>query len=177
MAVRRENWYFDPVWFSGGGGMRENYNRPQMRGYWDAPKSKDDSRYEMLFLYPFARLFLPSFVRSFLCSLARSLTRSFVRLFVRLIVKTATCCPEFSLIWPSVRIRATLGSSDWKSKLSDFRLNCACLTERHLAQSSRLVFHFRSFPFCLKPIKTESATELSRVTRFIKLAHSRNNTL
>ena len=30
----------------GGGGMRDNYNRPQMRGYWDAPKSKDDSRYE-----------------------------------------------------------------------------------------------------------------------------------
>jgi len=28
----------------GGGGMRENYNRPQLRGYWDAPKSKDDSR-------------------------------------------------------------------------------------------------------------------------------------
>ena len=25
--------------------MRENYNRPQLRGYWDAPKSKDDSRY------------------------------------------------------------------------------------------------------------------------------------
>ncbi|XP_066019327.1 protein virilizer homolog isoform X2 [Pocillopora verrucosa] len=29
----------------GGGGMRNNYNRPQMRGYWDAPKSKDDSRF------------------------------------------------------------------------------------------------------------------------------------
>lgn len=29
----------------GGGGMRDNYNRPQMRGYWDAPKSKDDSRF------------------------------------------------------------------------------------------------------------------------------------
>ena len=27
----------------GGGGMRD-YNRPQIRGYWDAPKSKDDSR-------------------------------------------------------------------------------------------------------------------------------------
>lgn len=24
--------------------MRD-YNRPQMRGYWDAPKSKDDSRF------------------------------------------------------------------------------------------------------------------------------------
>ncbi|CAH3176041.1 unnamed protein product [Porites evermanni] len=28
----------------GGGGMRD-YNRPQMRGYWDAPKSKDDARF------------------------------------------------------------------------------------------------------------------------------------
>lgn len=29
----------------GGGGIRDNYSRPQMRGYWDAPKSKDDSRF------------------------------------------------------------------------------------------------------------------------------------
>ena len=30
----------------GGGGLRDNYGRPtQMRGYWDAPKSKDDSRW------------------------------------------------------------------------------------------------------------------------------------
>lgn len=29
----------------GGGGMRDNYNRPQMRGYWDAPKSKEESRF------------------------------------------------------------------------------------------------------------------------------------
>ncbi|XP_067052413.1 protein virilizer homolog isoform X1 [Acropora muricata] len=30
----------------GGGGLRDNYGRPtQMRGYWDAPKSKDDSRF------------------------------------------------------------------------------------------------------------------------------------
>ena len=30
--------------------MRDNYNRSQMRGYWDAPKSKEESRYEMLYL-------------------------------------------------------------------------------------------------------------------------------
>ncbi|XP_068721343.1 protein virilizer homolog isoform X6 [Montipora capricornis] len=30
----------------GGGALRENYSRPQpMRGFWDAPKSKDDSRF------------------------------------------------------------------------------------------------------------------------------------
>jgi len=80
--------------------MRENYNRPQMRGYWDAPKSKDDSRYEMLFLISICS-FVLSFVRSFTRSLAYSLVpfaRSFVRSFVRLIVKKATCCPEFSFI-------------------------------------------------------------------------------
>lgn len=36
--------------------MRNNYNRPQMRGYWDAPKSKDDSRLDSRSVF-----------RSFLC--------------------------------------------------------------------------------------------------------------
>ena len=49
------------VWFAGGGGggMRENYNRPQIRGYWDAPKSKDDSRWETfrLLVCKFTKLF------------------------------------------------------------------------------------------------------------------------
>jgi len=63
MIVRWEKYYFDLVSFSGQGGMRENYNRPQMRGYWDAPKSKDDSRYGMLFLIS-ARSLARSVVRS-----------------------------------------------------------------------------------------------------------------
>ena len=42
-------WQIYIVLFSGGGGggggLRDNYSRPtQMRGFWDAPKSKDDSR-------------------------------------------------------------------------------------------------------------------------------------
>ena len=67
MTVRREIYYLVVVWFSGQGGMRENYNRPQMRGYWDAPKSKDDSRCAMLFLISaclLARSFVWPFVRS-----------------------------------------------------------------------------------------------------------------
>lgn len=46
--------------------MRDNYNRPQMRGYWDAPKSKEESRYEMLYLISACSL-----IRSFVCSLVQ----------------------------------------------------------------------------------------------------------
>ena len=47
LIIGNEYSRYEFVLFSGGGGgMRDNYNRPQMRGYWDAPKSKDDSRYE-----------------------------------------------------------------------------------------------------------------------------------
>ena len=66
--------------------MRDNYNRPQMRGYWDAPKSKDDSRYEILFIISpcsFVRSSFGSFVLSFVRLLACWFLRWFVRSFVR----------------------------------------------------------------------------------------------
>ena len=78
--------------------MRDNYNRPQMRGYWDAPKSKEESRYETLFLTSACSL-TRSFARSttclFLCSFGRSFSRSLARLFVILLARSLG---EFSFI-------------------------------------------------------------------------------
>jgi len=45
--------------------------------------------------------------------------------------------------WPAVEKRATLEKSDLKSEISDFRLNCACLADKNVAQSGR---------WCLLPL-------------------------
>ena len=63
--------------------MRDNYNRPQMRGYWDAPKSKEESRYEMLYLISACSL-----IRSFVCSLVQIKTLCCLFCFAN--IKTAS---------------------------------------------------------------------------------------
>lgn len=71
--------------------------------------------------------------------------------------KPSTAHAEFCLLSPAVAKRSTLESSARSPKMSDLRLNCACLADTHGSIES-LVFYFRLFLLFLKPIKTEPAT-------------------